>query len=56
MKSFLRSLWSGEQGQNLTEYALIVVLIALGSIAAIQNLAAAIVNVFTTASTNMATT
>ena len=42
MKHLLKRLWQEESGQDLTEYALLLVLIALVSIAAITNLATAI--------------
>jgi Flp pilus assembly pilin Flp len=37
MKS-LKRLWSDETGQDLTEYALLVVLVALGAVAAMSSL------------------
>jgi pilus assembly protein Flp/PilA len=42
MKSLLKRLWKEESGQDLTEYALLLVLIALVAVAALQGLATAI--------------
>jgi pilus assembly protein Flp/PilA len=53
MKTVLARLWKEEEGQDLTEYALLLVLIALGSMAALGPLAGAINNVFTKAATNL---
>lgn len=36
MTNLLRSLWSDESGQDLVEYVLILVLIALAAVAALQ--------------------
>lgn len=51
----LSRLWAEEEGQDLTEYALLVVLLALAAIAGMNSLATAINTVFTTASTNLTT-
>ena len=56
MKTLLRRLWKEEEGQDLTEYALLIVLIALGSVAAMSNLATAISQAFSTASVNLTST
>jgi pilus assembly protein Flp/PilA len=53
MKTVLARLWKEEEGQDLTEYALLLVLIALGSMAALSPLASAINNVFSKAATNL---
>jgi pilus assembly protein Flp/PilA len=53
MKTVLVRLWKEEEGQDLTEYALLLVLIALGSMAALSPLAGAINNVFSKAATNL---
>jgi Flp pilus assembly pilin Flp len=53
MRTILARLWNDEAGQDLTEYALLIVLIALGSMAALSPLAGAINNVFTAAATNL---
>ncbi len=53
MKTILARLWNEEQGQDLTEYALLLVLIALASMAALTPLATAINGVFTNAASNL---
>lgn len=52
MKLFSK-LWAEEEGQDLTEYALLVVLLALAAIAGMNQLAAAINTVFTSAGSNL---
>ncbi len=52
MNALLR-LWKDEEGQDLVEYALLVVLIALGAIAAIKGLASAISDAFSNAAANL---
>jgi pilus assembly protein Flp/PilA len=49
-KNVWMRLWKEEKGQDLTEYALLLVLIALASVAAMQSLASNISGVFSTAS------
>jgi len=46
MKQQLIRLWKEEEGQDLTEYALLLVLIALAAIAVMSNLGVAINAVF----------
>jgi Flp pilus assembly pilin Flp len=46
-------LWREEAGQDLTEYALLMVLIALSSIVAMNGLAQAISNVYGNAASNL---
>ena len=53
MGKLLIRLWSEESGQDLTEYALLVVLLALAAIVAMNSLGAAINNVFSSASSNL---
>jgi len=55
MTSMIKRLWKEEHGQDLTEYALLVVLIALVAIASVSTLGAAISDVFTNATTNITT-
>jgi pilus assembly protein Flp/PilA len=55
MKEILKRLWVEEEGQDLTEYALLVVLLALAAIAGMNSLATAINNVFSAAGSNLAT-
>jgi pilus assembly protein Flp/PilA len=49
MKNMLVKLWREEEGQDLVEYGLLVVLIALGCIAAMNGLAAGISKAFSNA-------
>jgi pilus assembly protein Flp/PilA len=53
MKQVLRRLWHEEEAQDLTEYALVIVLIALVCVAAMNTLAGGIENVFNTAASNL---
>jgi pilus assembly protein Flp/PilA len=46
MGSRLKALWNDEQGQGLTEYALLLALVALGLIILLGNYRQAIGNVF----------
>ncbi len=54
MKSLSRRLWKDEEGQDLTEYGLLLVLIALAAVAAMTALASAISAAFGNASSNLA--
>ena len=53
MGKLLIRLWTEESGQDLTEYALLVVLLALAAIAAMNSLGSAINNVFSSAASNL---
>jgi pilus assembly protein Flp/PilA len=53
MKNILMRLWQDEEGQDLTEYALLLVLIALAAIASMNTLASAVQTVFSTAASNL---
>ena len=55
MRDLLYQLWKEEDGQDLTEYALLVVLVALGSVAAMGSLSKAISKAFSSAATNLTT-
>jgi pilus assembly protein Flp/PilA len=55
MKNLSVRLWKEEEGQDLTEYGLLLVLIALAAIATMQSLASAISNVFSNASGSLST-
>jgi pilus assembly protein Flp/PilA len=55
MKSLLIRLWKDEEGQDLTEYALLVVLIALIAVTAIGNVGTAVNAVFTNAASTLST-
>ena len=48
MKELLKSFWTDESGQGLTEYALIIALVAIGLIAIILLFRNAIGNTFST--------
>jgi len=53
MKNLFARLWKDEEGQDLTEYALLLVLLSLAAVGALSGLAVAINNTFTTASTKL---
>lgn len=53
MLQAIRRLWCEDQGQDLVEYALLVVLVALGAVVAMKSLASAISDAFSNASANM---
>lgn len=53
MGKVLMRLWQEEEGQDLTEYALLVVLLALAAVAGMNALAGSINNVFSSAATNL---
>ena len=46
MQNLLKRLWQDEEGQDLVEYALLLVLIALAAAATVQTLGTAIKTVF----------
>jgi pilus assembly protein Flp/PilA len=49
----LARLWAEQEGQDLTEYALLVVLLALAAVLGMNQLATAINGVFTSAGSNL---
>ncbi len=53
MKKLLRRLWHEEEGQDLVEYALLLVLLALAAIAAMKNLASGINTAYSNAASNL---
>jgi pilus assembly protein Flp/PilA len=55
MSQLLVRLWKEEEGQDLTEYALLLVLLSLAAIATLGTLASAINSVFDKAATNLTT-
>lgn len=55
MLKLCRRLWQEEAGQDLTEYALLLVLISLVAIAAMGILGSAVSNAFSNAASNMTT-
>jgi len=52
----MRHLWQDEEGQDLTEYALLMALVALVAITTMQTLGSAISNVFSNAASTMSST
>ena len=55
MENFLVRLWREQEGQDLTEYALLLVLLSLAAIATLGTLASAINSVFNQAASNLST-
>jgi pilus assembly protein Flp/PilA len=53
MEGLMKRLWKEEEGQDLVEYGLLVVLIALFLIAAMGRLATGISTMFSGAASNM---
>jgi Flp pilus assembly pilin Flp len=55
MKNFFLQLWRDEEGQDLTEYALLLVLLSLAAIGSLSTIAAAINGVWKNAAANLNT-
>jgi len=55
MKNLMLRLWKQDEGQDLTEYALLLVLLSLAAIGTLSTLANAINSVFGQAATNLTT-
>jgi pilus assembly protein Flp/PilA len=55
MKNLIVRLWKEQEGQDLTEYALLLVLLSLAAIGTLGTLASAINSVFSTAASNLTT-
>jgi pilus assembly protein Flp/PilA len=55
MKNLLKRLWKEEEGQDMVEYGLLLVLIATVAVASMQTIGKVISNVFASASTNLTT-
>jgi pilus assembly protein Flp/PilA len=53
MKQLLIRVWKDEEGQDLTEYALLLVLLSLAAIGSLSSLASAINGVFANATSNL---
>jgi pilus assembly protein Flp/PilA len=53
MKNVFLRLWKEQEGQDLTEYALLLVLLSLAAVASLGALATAINGVFSSAVTNL---
>ena len=56
MKDLLKRLWQEESGQDLTEYALLLVLVALAAVSSLKVLATAINTVLSTAASDLSVT
>jgi Flp pilus assembly pilin Flp len=56
MKELLIRLWREDEAQDLTEYALLIVLITLAAVGSLNTLATAINGVFANAASNLSTT
>ena len=56
MKNLIARLSKEEEGQDLTEYGLLLVMVALAAIATMNTLASAISNVFSNAASSLSTT
>ncbi len=55
MTNFFVKLWRDEEGQDLTEYALLLVLLSLAAIGSLSTIATAINGVFENAAANLNT-
>ncbi len=55
MKNLFVKLWRDEEGQDLTEYALLLVLLSLAAIGSLSTIATAINGVFANAAKNLNT-
>jgi Flp pilus assembly pilin Flp len=55
MRNLLKLLWQDQKGQDLTEYALLLALLALGAITSMRTLANMINAIFANAASNIAT-
>ena len=55
VNDLLQRLWSEEEGQDLTEYALLLVLLSMAAVAFLGALATAINRVFSNAAANLTT-
>lgn len=53
MKSLMKRLWQEEEGQDLVEYGLLLVLIALVAIASITSIGSSVKNIFSNAAANL---
>ena len=55
MRNLVKRLWKEEDAQDLTEYALLLVLLSLAAIGSLGTIATAINGVFTNAAANLNT-
>jgi pilus assembly protein Flp/PilA len=56
MKQLLARLWKDQDGQDLTEYALLLVLLTLAAVGSLSTLATAINGVFLNVASNLNST
>ncbi len=54
MRDLCKKLWRSEEGQDLTEYALIVVLISLVAVVILRTIGTVVFNTYSNASSNLA--
>lgn len=55
MSGLLRRIWSDDEGQDLIEYALMLVLILLLAVSAIQGIGTSVNTIFTSVNANLTT-
>ena len=55
MKESFKRLWNEEEGQDLTEYALLLILLTLAAVTTLGKLADAVNGVFTNVAANLTT-
>jgi len=55
MTTYLRSLWTGEQGQDLIEYTLLMAFVALGSAALFISAGTSVSTIWSTTNTQLST-
>lgn len=55
MKNMMKRLWKEEEGQDLVEYGLLIVLISLFAVTAMSSLASGISDAFSNATQQMTT-
>jgi Flp pilus assembly pilin Flp len=55
IRVLVRYLWKDEKGQDLTEYALLVILVSLGAVASMSSFSSAISKAFSSAAANLTT-
>jgi Flp pilus assembly pilin Flp len=55
MDTIVKRLWQGDEGQDLTEYALLLVLISLIAVASLQVAGQAVSDAFSNAAANLTT-
>jgi len=53
MRKLCETLWRSEEGQDLTEYALIVVLISLVAVVILRTIGTVVFNTYSNASSNL---